>query len=150
MVASSLWEQVTPIPKTVSSQLFIQSSPSSEKLDSKFGHGRMTSKKTYSNKFMKDNNPLEKVIEAKIVEFAKAHRILCYKFTSPARRSVPDRLLVMPNGKGVFFLEVKRLGQKPTAPQAIEIDKIRAQGTYVGVVDSVEEGKRVILERLGV
>lgn len=56
----------------------------------------------------------------------------------------------MPKGKGVFFLEIKRLGQKPTASQAIEIDKIRAQGTYVGVVDSVEQGKAVILERLAV
>lgn len=96
---------------------------------------------------MKNENPLEKDIEKKVCDFAKAQGCYVAKFTSPNRRSVPDRILI-PKNKPAFFIEFKRLGQKPTPAQAVEIDKIRAQGCYVGVVDSVEEGKAVILERL--
>ncbi len=89
-------------------------------------------------------NPLEKEIEAKIVAFAKSKGILAYKFTSPARRSVPDRMFISVTGK-VFFMELKRKGQKPTPAQAVEIDKIRAQGIQVFVVDDVEMGKTMIM-----
>jgi len=94
---------------------------------------------------MKPNpDPLEKYIEDKVCAYAKELGCLVYKFTSPARRSVPDRLLIMPQGKGVFFIEFKRKGQKPTPAQAVEISKIMEKGTPVFVVDSVDEGKRVI------
>lgn len=86
-------------------------------------------------------NPLEKDIEKKVCDYAKSLGILCYKFTSPARRSVPDRLFIMPAGKGVFFIEFKRNGCVPTDAQAVEIEKIRKQGTMVFVVDNVEEGE---------
>lgn len=97
---------------------------------------------------MAKNNPLEKDIEKKVCDYAKGLGIICYKFTSPARRSVPDRLFIMPNGKGAFFIEFKRLGQKPTASQEVEIAKIRAQGTKVGVIDNVAAGKLFVSDRL--
>jgi len=89
-------------------------------------------------------DPLEKIIEEKVCAFAKSKGILVYKFTSPNRRSVPDRLFITVTGK-VFFMELKRRGQKPTPAQAVEIDKIRAQGVQVFVVDDVEIGKAMIL-----
>jgi len=98
---------------------------------------------------MKSSNPLEKVIEQATVKYAQSKGALVYKFTSPNRRSVPDRIFI-PKNKPAFFIEFKRLGQKPTAAQEIEISKIRSQGTYVGVVDSIEAGRRVIEERMGV
>lgn len=85
-------------------------------------------------------NPLEKDIEKKVVDYAKSRGCLVYKFTSPARRSVPDRLFIGPDGQ-VWFIEFKRLGQKPTEAQSVEIDKIKRQGIHVYVVDSVAEGK---------
>jgi len=90
-------------------------------------------------------DPLEKVIEKKVCDHAKQLGCLVYKFTSPSRRSVPDRLFIMPGGKGVFFIEFKRKGCKPTAGQEIEIAKIRAQGTQVFVIDNVDEGKRHVI-----
>lgn len=93
---------------------------------------------------MKNTNPLEKEIEKKVCEHAKKLGCLVYKFTSPARRSVPDRLFVMPHGRGVFFIEFKRKGQKPTASQEVEIEKIKKQGTEVFVVDNVETGRMVL------
>lgn len=88
---------------------------------------------------MKD--PLEKDIEKKVCDYAKSLGILVYKFTSPARRSVPDRLFIMPGGRGVFFIEFKRRGQKPTPAQHVEIEKIRERGIGVVVADNVHEGK---------
>lgn len=88
--------------------------------------------------------PLEKNIEKKVVDHAKTLGIIAYKFTSPARRSVPDRLFILPGGKGVFFVEFKRKGNKPTAAQQVEIDKIRAQGTKVFIVDDVDAGYCVV------
>lgn len=91
-----------------------------------------------------NKNPLEKDIEKKVCDYAKSLGCLVYKFTSPARRSVPDRLIILPGGKGVFFIEFKRLGEKPTPAQETEIEKIRRQGTPVYVVDNVVFGKKVI------
>lgn len=92
---------------------------------------------------MKTTDPLEKDIEAAIVKYAKSLSMLVYKFTSPSRRSVPDRMLITKAGIA-FFIEFKRRGQKPTASQEVEIAKIRAQGVKCFVVDNVETGKRVI------
>lgn len=89
-------------------------------------------------------NPLEKDIEKRVCDYAKLHGCLCYKFTSPARRSVPDRLFIPPMGHGMFFAEIKRLGCKPTPAQEVEIDKIKRQGVPVFVVDSVASGKTMI------
>lgn len=97
---------------------------------------------------MKNPNPLEKYIEGKVCDHAKKLGCLVYKFTSPSRRSVPDRLFIMPGGKGIFFIEFKRRGCKPTPAQDVEIEKIRKQGTVVRVVDNVDEGKLVIEQNL--
>ena len=92
---------------------------------------------------MKNPDPLEKDIEKKVVDFAKAKGCIVYKFTSPSRRSVPDRLFISPKGI-VFFMELKRKGQKPTPSQAVEIDKIRRQGVSVFVIDNVDLGKAMV------
>jgi hypothetical protein len=91
----------------------------------------------------KNSNPLEKEIEKAVCERAKKLGCLTYKFTSPARRSVPDRLIV-PQGLPPFFIEFKRRGEKPTDSQKIEIQKIRDQGTPVFIIDDVEQGCRLL------
>lgn len=97
---------------------------------------------------MKNPNPLEKDIEKKVCDFAKQLGCLVYKFTSPSRRSVPDRLFIMPRGLGVFFIEFKRRGEKPTPGQAIEIAKIKANGASVFIVDNVVDGKLLVHDML--
>lgn len=93
---------------------------------------------------MKNPDPLERDIEKAVVAFAKTRNVLAYKFTSPSCRSVPDRLFIMPGAKGCFLIEFKRKGQKPTLAQEVEIAKIRKQGIYVGVIDRVDEGKKLV------
>lgn len=80
---------------------------------------------------------LEKNIEAWLVAEVKRRGGMAYKFTSPARRSVPDRLILMPGG-AMFFVECKAPGKKPTEAQAREHERIRALGFDVFIVDSKE------------
>lgn len=78
---------------------------------------------------------LEKTIEAYLVKKVKAIGGIAYKFTSPQRRSVPDRLCVLPGGK-IFFVELKAPGKLPTRLQAKEHETLRALGQLVYVIDS--------------
>lgn len=84
--------------------------------------------------------PLEKDIEKKVCQFARERGCLVYKFTSPSRRSVPDRLFITPRGY-FFLIEFKRKGEKPTPSQEAEMLKIQQKKALVFVVDDVEQGK---------
>lgn len=82
---------------------------------------------------------LEKEVESKIVAYATKERVLTYKFSSPQRRGVPDRIFLY-NGKALF-LEIKRLGKKPTKLQYKHLQLISDAGHRTGWVDNVEDGK---------
>ena len=86
---------------------------------------------------------LEKDIEKKVCEYARSKGVLAYKFTSPARAAVPDRLFIRPDGH-IWFCEFKRGGQKPTEAQEREHHKLRQQMVSVFVIDNVEDGKAMI------
>lgn len=82
---------------------------------------------------------LEKKIEEKVNDYAKKFGIEVYKFSSPNRAAVPDRMFVYPNGT-VLFIEFKREGEKPTVPQLREHARLRGQNVPVYVVDNVQDG----------
>jgi len=86
---------------------------------------------------------LEKQIEEKVGTYAKEQGFLVYKFTSPQRSAVPDRLYINPRGK-VFFVEFKREGMKPTPAQQREHERLREQGVMVYVIDNVVVGKFMV------
>lgn len=86
---------------------------------------------------------LEKDIESKVCDYAKSKGCLVYKFTSPQRAAVPDRLFVLPTGH-MFFVEFKREGAKPTPAQEREHARLRGHNVYVAVIDNVDEGKAMI------
>lgn len=92
---------------------------------------------------MKSSNPLESYIEKKVCDYAKSLGCLVYKFTSPSRRSVPDRLFIGPLGN-LFFVEFKRRGERPSLSQDVEIKRLQSRGMLVFVVDSVTTGQRII------
>ncbi len=86
---------------------------------------------------------LEKQIEERVGTYAKEQGFLVYKFTSPQRAAVPDRLYITPRGK-VFFVEFKREGMKPTPAQQREHERLREQGVMVYVIDNVVMGKFMV------
>jgi len=89
------------------------------------------------------SSPLEKDIENKVCKYAESKGMLQWKFTSPAHRSVPDRMFICPGGF-TFFIEFKKPGGKITPGQEREIERIQKQGGLVYVVHSVEFGKEII------
>jgi hypothetical protein len=86
---------------------------------------------------------LEKDIESKVCEYAKTKNVLVYKFTSPNRMAVPDRMLIRPDGH-IWFVEFKREGAKPTPAQEREHHRLRQHKVSVFVIDNVEEGRLMI------
>jgi Holliday junction resolvase len=84
----------------------------------------------------------ESAVEAALVRYARVHGIYTRKFSSPARRGVPDRIFIH-RGK-VLFLEVKRPGQGPTKLQKHEIAEIRLAGGNADWCDSVERGMEAL------
>lgn len=81
---------------------------------------------------------LEKVIEAHLIKRVKEAGGIAYKFTSPQRRSVPDRLVLLPGGR-VEFAELKATGGKPTDGQLREHARLRALGFTVYIFDNKED-----------
>ena len=79
----------------------------------------------------------EKDIETYLVRRVKSIGGEAYKFTSPARRGVPDRVVVLPSG-AVIWVELKAPGRLPTILQAKEHARLSTLGQRVVVVDSKE------------
>jgi len=96
---------------------------------------------------------LEKEIESRVCVSAKKKGIVPYKFTSPSRAAVPDRLLLskIPNflvpviARYVRFIEFKRGGCKPTVPQQREHQRLRDLGFMVDVIDNVGDGENILM-----
>lgn len=86
----------------------------------------------------------EKKVEADHRDAVKADGGLSYKFVSPARRAVPDRLDLRPVppehrelvARYVRFTECKRPGAKPTPAQLREHELLRSLGFTVDVIDT--------------
>lgn len=85
---------------------------------------------------------LEAEIEDPVVKAAKTNGFKVRKVQWIGGRKAPDRLFLKP-GRG-FFVEFKAPGQSPQPGQAREIERMRAAGFEVHVVDDLEEGLRLV------
>lgn len=81
---------------------------------------------------------LEKFVEAALVKRVKELGGTCEKFTSPGRRSVPDRIVTLP-GNRIVFVEVKAPGKKPTELQDRDHARRMKLGCEVVIVSSIED-----------
>jgi len=81
---------------------------------------------------------LERDVEKALVKKVKSLGGMAEKFTSPAKRSVPDRLVTLPGGR-IIFVELKAPGKVPTDAQERDHEKRRALGCDVRVIDSLEQ-----------
>lgn len=77
----------------------------------------------------------ESTVENNLVKKVKAAGGTAYKFTSPGRKAVPDRLVLLPGGR-VVFVECKAPGELPRDDQVREHNRLRALGFKVVVLDS--------------
>ena len=76
---------------------------------------------------------LEKDVEKRLVRGVKKRGGIAYKFTSPNRRNVPDRIVVMPHAE-IMFVELKTEKGKLTSGQEREIARLRDLGCDVWVL----------------
>ena len=78
---------------------------------------------------------LEKHIEKKLVAAVKKMGGIAAKFVSPGLDGMPDRLVLLPNGK-IAFAEIKTPGKKPRPLQIRRIKQLRKLGFKCFVIDS--------------
>ena len=76
----------------------------------------------------------EKEIEEKLRLSVKEHGGIALKFSSPGFDGMPDRLILLPNGK-MAFAELKSLGKKPRPLQLSRHRLLRRLGFKVYVID---------------
>lgn len=87
----------------------------------------------------------ERDVEYALVNAVRDAGGIAYKFSSPARRNVPDRLVVLP-GCVPFFVECKRPGEKPTKAQAREHQRLRDMEQVVEVIDTVAKADGLVAQ----
>ena len=80
----------------------------------------------------------EKQIEQKLVQAVKAKGGICPKFVSPGYDGMPDRLILLPNGR-MAFAELKAHGKEPRPLQAARHEMLKRLGFQVYVIDAAEQ-----------
>lgn len=80
----------------------------------------------------------ESYLERQLVQTVGNMGGLALKFVSPGMAGVPDRLLLLPDGK-IAFVEMKAPGKKPTSLQRMRHGQLRDLGFRVYVIDSMEK-----------
>lgn len=84
-------------------------------------------------------------IEKALVKEVKRQGGLCWKFVSPGNNGVPDRIVLLPNGR-IAFVETKAPGKKPRPLQLVRHETLRKLGFSVYVIDRMEQITKVIQE----
>lgn len=87
----------------------------------------------------------EKEIERKLVETVKAINGLALKFISPGFNGVPDRMILLQNGK-MAFAEIKAPGEKMRPLQVRRKSQLERLGFSVYCVDDIEQIDNILKE----
>jgi len=87
----------------------------------------------------------ESQLEKKLTSEVKKRGGRAFKFTSPGKRGVPDRLILKPGGQALF-VEMKAPG-KPLEPLQVKRgSELRALGFKVYKIDSLDDIQKFIQE----
>ena len=88
---------------------------------------------------------LEKNIEQALVRATKKAGGIAPKLTSPANAGMPDRIIILPNGK-ICFVELKAPGQKPRPLQIRQMQRLANLGCMVRTLDNPQKIPELINE----
>ena len=80
----------------------------------------------------------ERDVEQALTQAVQAHGGLCWKFTSPGLAGVPDRIIILPEGK-IGFIEVKAPGQKPRPLQTHRLNQLHTLGATALTIDHPDQ-----------
>ena len=87
----------------------------------------------------------EKTVEQKLVKAVKNRDGICPKLVCPGFDGMPDRLVLLPDGK-VGFVEVKAPGEKPRPLQVSRHNLLRSLGLQVFTLDDITAIPRMLDE----
>ena len=87
----------------------------------------------------------ESQIERRLAQGVKAKGGMCMKFTSPGLPGVPDRIVLLPDGR-VIFIELKTKSGRLAAVQRWVISAMRARGADVRVLHGLDQVKSFLEE----
>jgi hypothetical protein len=91
----------------------------------------------------------EKLKEIRVEEYLKKQIRKaggsCYKWTSPGNAGVPDRIVMMPEGR-IAFVETKATSKKPRPLQVVQMNILKNLGFRVEVLDSYDAVDRFVAE----
>lgn len=88
---------------------------------------------------------LERDVEKTLVRAVKNAGGIAPKFTSPGTAGMPDRIIILPEGK-VCFVELKAPGQKPRPIQKRQMDRLTQLGCMVRTIDHPNQIQELIDE----
>lgn len=80
----------------------------------------------------------EATIEARLVREVRKLGGLCYKFTSPGNPGVPDRIVILPDGRTIF-IELKTEIGRLAKIQQWQLDEMRKRGADVRVLKGLDQ-----------
>lgn len=84
-------------------------------------------------------------VEKYLIRYVKDKGGLCLKFISASMRGLPDRVVILPQGK-IFFVELKAKGKKPRPEQKRVHKLFSSLGVKVYTADSKEKVRSVVDE----
>ena len=87
----------------------------------------------------------EKTVEQKLVKAVKNRGGICPKLVCPGFDGMPDRLVLLPDGK-VGFVEVKAPGEKPRPLPVARHNLLRSLGLQVFTLDDITAIPRTLDE----
>lgn len=87
----------------------------------------------------------EKTVEQKLVKAVKSRGGICPKLVCPGFDGMPDRLVLLPDGK-VGFVEVKAPGEMPRPLQVSRHNLLRSLGLQVFTLDDITAIPRMLDE----
>ena len=91
---------------------------------------------------------LEKRVERLLVEVIKRFGGMCLKFVSPGTSGVPDRIVILPDGK-IIFVELKTDAGKLSKIQEHTISEMKKRNADVRVLYGLKDVKAFIEEVKG-
>lgn len=85
---------------------------------------------------------IEKKIEKRCCDVARANGWYTRKFSSPSNRGVPDRIFIKDGD--VWFVEFKAPGNTPTKLQLHEMRELKDHGANVFWLDNIDDFKKLL------
>lgn len=80
---------------------------------------------------------IENAVEIRLKRETEGIGCYCWKFKSPGRRGMPDRLIICP-GRWLEFVETKRPKGKPKPFQRLVHGMLEKMGFKVWIIDTYE------------